>query len=166
MKGSSTHKKVVVETFDGERQRGYVNPRRFDRAEGLEMLDAGGQLHQLPWKKVKVAWFVRDWEQVPPRPQPLLFPRRPRREGLWVRLRFRDDEILEGMLVNDLLHQSEHGYLIVPPDRNEVQQKGFIPRKALAAMEVLSVIPNRGQHHRRRRTRALEPGRQPRLFSE
>ena len=161
---SSTHKKVVVETFEGQRLPGYVNPRQFDREDGLQMLDPAGEVQELKWKDVKVAWFVRDWPEAPARAEPLVFPRRPRLEGLWVRLRFRDEEILEGMLVNDLLHESEHGYLLAPPELNRVQQKAFIPKQALAAMEVLSVIPNRGEHHRRRRP-ALEPGRQPRLFN-
>ena len=62
----STHKKVIVETFDGKHLRGYVNPRNFDREEGLELLDPGGQHQQLAWKTVKIAWFVRDWEETLP----------------------------------------------------------------------------------------------------
>ena len=68
------------------------------------------------------------------------------------------------MLVNDLLHLSRHGYLITPPDLNGSHQKAFVPRAALASMEVLSVIPNRGEHHRRRRRGAPDPERQARLF--
>lgn len=166
VKSSSTHKKVVVETFEGQRLCGYVNPREFDREEGLQLLDAAGQLQQVPWKTVKVAWFVRAWEEEPARPDRTVFLRRPRLEGLWIRLRFRDNEILEGMLVNDLLHLSPHGYLVSPPDLNGSHQKAFVPRAALAAMEVLSVIPNRGEHHRRRHRPEVEPGRQARLFAE
>lgn len=164
---SSTHKKVVVETFAGERLLGYVNPRQFDREAGLELLDAAGQLQQLPWKSVKVAWFVRDWQEPLARTDRTVFLRRPRLEGLWIRLRFRDQEILDGLLPNDLLRLSEHGYLITPPDFNGSDQKAFVPRAALASMEVLSVIPNRGEHRpRRRRSPAPEPARQPRLFND
>lgn len=166
VKPSSTHKKVVVETFEQERLRGYVNPRHFDRDQGLELLEPGGELRQLPWKSVKVAWFVRDWEEEPARPDRTVFLRRPRLEGLWVRLHFRDNEVLEGMLINDLLHLSPHGYLITPPDLNDSHQKAFVPRAALTAIEVLAVNPNRGEHHRTRRRPAPEPGRQARLFAE
>ncbi len=166
VKESSTHKKVVVETFAGERRAGYVNPRQFDRESGLELLEAGGQVEEIPWKNVKIAWFVRDWDEQPARPDRTFFLRRPRLEGLWIRLRFRDEEVLEGMLVNDLLHLSPHGYLITPPDLNGSHQKAFVPRAALAAMEVLSVIPNRGEHRPRRRALAPEPGRQRGLFPE
>lgn len=160
----STHKKIVVETFDNRSLRGYLNPRRFDRPEGFEFLDPGGQRQQLAWNEVKIAWYVRDWEDPPPRPERLVFLRRPRLEGLWIRLRFRDQEVMEGLVVNDLLLSSEQGYVITPPDLNGQAQKAFVPRAALAAFEVLAVIPNRGAHMRRRRP--PEPGRQRPLFAE
>jgi hypothetical protein len=165
-KTSSTHKKVVVETFEGQRLPGYVNPRHFDRDAGLQMLDPAGEVQELPWKDVKVAWFVRDWQDEPARPDRTAFLRRPRLEGLWVRLRFRDNETLEGVIVNDLLNSSPHGYLFTPPDLSGVHQKAFVPRAALTAMEVLAVIPTRGQHHPRRRPAVAEAIRQPGLFGE
>jgi hypothetical protein len=163
-KTSSTHKKVVVETFEGQRLPGYISPRQFDREGGLQMLDPAGEMQELAWKDVKVAWFVRDWEDEPARPDRTAFLRRPRLEGLWVRLRFRDNETLEGVIVNDLLNSSPHGYLFTPPDLTGVHQKAFVPRAALSAMEVLAVIPNRGQHHPRRRREVVEAARQPGLF--
>ena len=165
-KASSTHKKVVVETFDGRRVPGYVNPRQFDREEGFALLDPAGEMQQLAWKDVKVAWFVRDWEDEPARPDRTAFLRRPRLEGLWVRLRFRDNDTLEGVIVNDLLNSSPHGYLFTPPDLSGVHQKAFVPRAALSAMEVLAVIPTRGTHHPRRRREVVEAARQPGLFGE
>jgi len=166
VKASSTHKKVIVETFAGERLPGYVNLRHFDREEGLELLDPAGEVQRLAWKDVKVAWFVRDWEEQPARPNLNAFPRRPKMEGLWVRLKFRDNETLEGVIVNDLLHQSAYGYLFTPPDLNGSHQKAFVPRAALAALEVLAVTPNRGKHLPRRRKAEPEPSRQPGLFGE
>jgi hypothetical protein len=163
-KTSSTHKKVIVETFEGQRLPGYINPRQFDREDGLQMLDPAGEVQELKWKDVKVAWFVRDWEDEPARPDRTAFLRRPRLEGLWVRLRFRDNESLEGVIVNDLLNSSPYGYLFTPPDLTGVHQKAFVPRAALSAMEVLAVIPTRGQHHPRRRREVVEAARQPGLF--
>lgn len=163
---SSTHKKVLVETFDGQQVRGYVNPRHLDRAQGLELLDASGQRQELPWKKIKVAWFVRDWEENLAPPNRRVFPRRPRLEGLWVRLRFRDDEMLEGILVNDLLHLDPQGFLLTPPDLHDSHQKAFVPRTALAALEVLGVNPRRGEQPRRRRRAPPEAKQQPGLFTE
>lgn len=163
-KPSSTHKRVVVETFDGNRFHGYLNPRNFDRPDGLEMLDLTGQALNLSWSQVKLAWFVRDWD-VPPRPQQTTFSRRPRLEGLWVRLRFRDDEILEGILVNDLTQQSDHGFLLTPPDLDTTHQRVFVPRAALTSLEVVGVIRG-GEPRRRRRATPADEGRQPSLFNE
>ena len=166
VKASSTHKKVIVETFAGGRLPGYVNPRHFDSEEGLELLDPAGAVQQLAWKEIKVAWFVRDWDEAPARPDQNAFLRRPKLEGLWVRLKFRDNETLEGVIVNDLLHQSAHGYLFTPPDLNGTHQKAFVPRTALSALEVLAVTPNRGRHLPRRKRAGPEPDRQPGLFNE
>ena len=163
VKASSTHKKVVVERFSGEPVRGYLNPRTFDQPEGMELLTAEGQRTELPWKEIKIAWFVQEWDPSPARPERTMFLRRPRLEGLWIRLRFRDQEVLEGLVANDLLGHSAFGYLITPPDLNGNHQKAFIPRSALAAMEVLAVIPHRGQHRRRRPRGAPAPG-QTELF--
>ncbi|MFQ5695359.1 MAG: hypothetical protein ACE5HB_05170, partial [Terriglobia bacterium] len=82
-----------------------------------------------------------------------------------VRLRFRDEQALEGLLVNDLLHLSPHGFLITPPDLNG-HQKAFIPRAALSGIEVLAVVPSRGTRQRRQRRPRPEPERQPGLFNE
>lgn len=161
----STHKKVVVETLDGARHLGYLNVRNFERKEELELLDAEGQVQQLPWKDVKIAWFVQDWD-APVRPQQTVFQRRPRVQGLWIRLQFHDKEVLEGILVNDLARQGEHGFLLTPPDLSGSHQKAFVPRAALAALEVLAVIPGRGGERRRRRPRAPAPQAQRGLFEE
>jgi hypothetical protein len=123
-------------------------------------------VQQLAWKEIKVAWFVRDWDEPPARPNQNAFLRRPKLEGLWVRLKFRDNETLEGVIVNDLLHQSAHGYLFTPPDLNGSHQKAFVPRAALSALEVLAVTPNRGRHLPRRKRAEPEPSRQPGLFNE
>lgn len=165
IKTSSTHKKVVVETLDGARHLGYLNVRNFDRKEGLELLDARGQVQQFPWKDLKIAWFVQDWD-APVRPQQTLFQRRPRLQGLWVRLRFHDEEVLEGILVNDLTRQGEHGFLLTPPDLSGSHQKAFVPRAALAALEVLAVVPPRGEERRRRRPRGPAGEAQQQLFEE
>jgi hypothetical protein len=67
---------------------------------------------------------------------------------LWVRLKFKDGDILEGMMPNDLLQASSEGYLINPPDLRSNTQRMFVPRSALDSLTVLAVI---GATRRRRR---------------
>src|SRR5208283_1065940 len=69
-----------------------------------------------------------------------IFRSRPRLAGLWVRVTFKDKEVLEALLPNDLLETDPLGYLVTPPDVYSNNLRIFIPRTALIAMEVLGVI--------------------------
>ena len=153
---SSTRKKVIAETRKGEAIQGYVNLESLDSDDGLNLLDSDGQSHEIKWKSLKILWFVQDWEEDPTQPQKVTFQRRPRIEGLWIRLTFRDDSLLEGVLVNDLQQVNQQGYLLTPPSFNGNHTTAFVPRAALKSVKVLSVIgaPTR----RKSRRRAPIPG--------
>jgi len=76
------------------------------------------------------------------------FTSRPRTEGLWVRLKFKDTEIVEGLMPSDLSQQIGEGFLVIPPDLRSNTQRIFVPRTALESLTVLAVI---GGTHRKRR---------------
>jgi hypothetical protein len=57
-----------------------------------------------------------------------------------VRLRFKDSEVLEGMMPNDLSVNMPEGFLVNPPDLRSNTQRIFVPRTALDSLTVLSVI--------------------------
>ncbi len=56
------------------------------------------------------------------------FTSRPRVEGLWVRLRFRDNEMIEGMMPNDLLQEGGEGFSVIPPDAQLEYASEFLCR--------------------------------------
>ena len=85
---------------------------------------------------------------------------RPKLEGLWVRLRFRDGDNLEGVIPNDLLGFLDNGLQITPPDFNSNTDRIFVPRPALTELTVLGVVGIA-----RKKTTPVEAA-QPRLFSE
>jgi hypothetical protein len=60
--------------------------------------------------------------------------------GLWIRLELRDGEVMEGVMSNNLLQMETHGFTVIPPDPYSNQQRIFIPRIALRAVEVLGVV--------------------------
>ncbi len=156
----STHKKVVVRKMDRDSINGYVSAD-FIVDGKLEMLNTAGNVVSVELKDVKGVYFVRDFAD------PDLFTRktfttRPRTEGLWVRLKFRDNEVLEGMMPNDLTQVAAEGYLVNPPDTRANTQRIFVPRTALQSLTVLGVI---GGSTRRRRPTA-EDSRQVPMFSE
>jgi hypothetical protein len=81
---------------------------------------------------------------------------------LWVRLRFKDNEILEGLMPADLTQTTPEGFLISPPDQRSNTQRIFVPRSALESLTVLAVI---GATRRPRRG-PVEDQRQVPMFEE
>ncbi len=65
-----------------------------------------------------------------------MFQTRPKTPGLWVSLRFRDGEVLEGILPNNLLLLESAGFTVIPPDPVGNLQRIWVPRGSLAAVEV------------------------------
>lgn len=138
---SSTHKKVVVRKINRDNVPGYVGSS-FIRDDKLELLNTDGNVVLIDLADIKVIYFVRDFGDS----ETLIrktFTTRPRSEGLWVRLRFRDNEIMEGMMPNDLTQPTAAGFLINPPDMRSNTQRIFVPRMAIAELRVLAVIGSR-----------------------
>ena len=157
----STHKKVVVRKMDRDSINGYVSPANFVREDKLELLNTSGNVVAIDLKDIKIVYFVREFgdEESPSRKT---FTTRPRTEGLWVRLRFKDNEVLEGMMPNDLSLTTAEGFLINPPDLRSNTQRLFVPRSALESLTVLAVI---GATRRHRRGVPADAGQVP-LFGE
>lgn len=136
---SSTTKKALIRRFQRETLAGYLNPVTFLQPEGVELLSADGQVSVLPYQEVRTVSFVREFD-LPASEERQVFQTRPKMAGLWVRLRFRDGEIMEGILPNNLLQLEHHGFVVVPPDPFGNRQKVFVPRTALLGVEVLGVV--------------------------
>ena len=139
MAGSTT-KKVLVRRLAGVTIAGYVSPQTYLRADGVEVLTRDGQALTVPYQDIKAVYFVREFEVPEGAEEKKLFHSRPKLEGLWVRMRFRDDDLLDGIIPNDLLQPNDKGFTITPPDPYSNNQKIFVPRQALAELSVLGVI--------------------------
>jgi uncharacterized protein DUF6982 len=144
----STHKKVIVRKMDRDSISGYVAPTSFVRDGKLELLNTAGNVVGIDLKEIKGVYFVREFGDSEMLARKT-FTSRPRTEGLWVRLKFKDNEIVEGLMPNDLSQQLSEGFLINPPDLRSNTQRVFIPRTALDSLTVLAVIG--GTHRKRRR---------------
>jgi len=57
-----------------------------------------------------------------------------------VRLKFKDSDVIEGILPNDLTQNPAEGFLLNPPDLRSNTQRLFVPRDALTSVTVLAVI--------------------------
>ena len=126
--------------FDRETLAGFVNPQTYLTPDGLELLSTAGNIAILPYAEVKFVCFVRDFQQGEPGKDTRLFTSRPKHEGLWIRARFRDGDVMEGVLVNNLLQLESVGFTFIPPDPGYQNQRLFVPRVALSEINVLGVI--------------------------
>ncbi len=137
---ASTTKKVYVRRFDAVTVHGYASPQTYLRPDGIEVLDRSAQVLLIPYSEVKGVYFVREFQHNPEAKQKTVFATRPKQDGLWVRFTFRDGEILEAILPNNLLLVEEQGVTATPPDPNANAQKVFVPRAAVQELTVLGVI--------------------------
>jgi hypothetical protein len=148
---ASSRKKVVVRRFLPGLLWGYL-PASGLALSGeppmLDLLDLSGRIQPVPLADVKYAAYVRDFNTAdalsPERLTRKTFLARPRTEGLWLRLTFRDGEVLEGLAPLDLALADgwarDLGVHMIPPDIRGNTQRLFVPRLAIAAMEVLAVV--------------------------
>ena len=142
---------------------GYLNPAHLGHAETIDLLTQEGEHEEIRLAEVKCVHFVRDFQDSP-EPERKTFLSRPKLDGLWVKLRFRDDEVMEGIISNDLVGMMESGIQLTPPDLHGNSLRMFIPRTALIEMKVLGVV---GVARRvPRETRPAAEPRQEKLFGE
>ena len=158
---SSAHKKVIVRRFLGETLPGYlplssfVRSRTSEKDRVIDLLDLSGRVVSIPLSEIKHICYVRDFNlndsANPERLTRRTFLARPRTEGLWLRLIFRgqsspsaEPELFEGLaplditLLDDILNDA--GLFLIPPDIRSNTQRIYIPRAAIAELQLIAVI--------------------------
>jgi hypothetical protein len=158
---SPTRKKAVVLLLDLTAHKGYVNPADLPRTDTIDLLTADGEHQAVPADEIKAVYFVDDLNQTY-LPERKSFLSRPKLEGLWLRLTFRDGDSLEGIVVNELLEILDRGIQFVPPDLHGNCSRVYVPRSALTEVKVLGVV---GAAKRLARPAAVASA-QPKLFEE
>jgi hypothetical protein len=149
---ANAQKKVIVRCFNGAILPGYLPVGAFVRMEAampqLDLLDLGGRIVPVPLDDVKMISYVRDFNLTdttnPERLVRRTFLARPRTEGLWLRMTFRGGDLIEGLAPTDLTLLSnvleDCGLFLIPPDTRSNTQRLFVPRSALADLQLLAVI--------------------------
>ena len=159
---ASTLKKVIVEFLDRTSARGYLNPAILGSVEAIDLLTTDGEHRPIDLQAVRSVHFVREFvDSVILERKTFLS--RPKLDGLWVRLRFRDDDVMEGIVANELLDLLDKGVQLTPPDLHGNTLRLFIPRSALAEVKVLGVV---GVARRAPADSRVAAASQSKLFSE
>jgi len=167
----AAQKKVVVRQFKGGLSWGYLPASGFFDDGQVTLMQVDGRAKALDFKDIKTICYVRDFNvddtSDPERLGRRAFPARPRGEGLWLRLGFLDGDSLEGLssfdmaFVDSLLE--DRGLFLTPPDARTNAQRVFVPRAALASLEILGYIT---APSKRPSVRPAKDSGQPRLFAE
>ncbi|HSY37215.1 MAG TPA: hypothetical protein VK814_15790 [Acidobacteriaceae bacterium] len=175
-------KKVVLRSFSNELAWGYLPQSGFLRDGQITLMQPDGRLTPIPIKTLKRIAYVRDFnlddKLDPERIGRMTFPARPRGDGVWLRLIFRDNELLEGLTTLDLAFADtlldDRGLFLTPPDLHSNTLRLFVPRPALQSIEVLGFVtaPSRrlaahpAAPSGTKRKSQVTPDTQPSLFDE
>lgn len=145
---SSSRKKVIVRRITGETVPGYLPLASFVRNGMVDLLDLSGHVIPISHSDIKYICYVRDFNLSdtanPERLTRRTFLARPRTEGLWLRLTFRTEDLLEGLapidasLLDDLI--GDAGLQLIPPDIRSNTQRVYVPRTAITELQLLAVI--------------------------
>ncbi|MGA2752326.1 MAG: hypothetical protein ABSE53_01065 [Terracidiphilus sp.] len=164
---ASARKPVIVRKFSRDWFAGYAGAEFGQSKPEVEILDQAGKVVRVGWEQVKWMCYVRAFPAGPADqadPERLVrkrFSLRPRTAGLWMRLTLTDGDELEGLAANDRSLVEGSGLLLTPPDTRSNTQRIYVPRQAIQALEVLSLI---GAASRKRAEAPKPRGEQRDLF--
>jgi len=157
-----TRKKAVILLLDLTPLKGYINPANLPGTDSIDLLTPDGEHQAVAASEIKAVYFVDDLN-LSFEPERKSFLSRPKLEGLWLKLTFRDRDTLEGIVVNELLEILDRGIQFTPPDLHGNCSRVYVPRSALTEVKVLGVV---GAAKRLPRPAAAATSAQPKLFEE
>lgn len=141
---TSSRKKAVVRKFSRDWISGYLSAENFLSEDMLELLALDGKVTAIGVGQIKWVCFVRDFNSGEvANPERLLrktFAGRPRAEGLFVRIRLIDGDLIEGIAANDRSLLEAQGIFLTPPDTRSNTQRLWIPATSIEELEVVAVI--------------------------
>jgi hypothetical protein len=145
---ATSRKKAIARKLTQDWVAGYLPSSNFfhrgAQNGSIELLALDGKTLQLDATSLKWICYVRDFNSgEAANPERLLrktFTGRPRTEGLLLRIRLSDGDIIEGLAVNDASLVSGEGIFLTPPDVRSNTQRIWIPPTAISEFEVIALI--------------------------
>ena len=141
---SSSRKKAIFRKLSRDWLAGYLPAGDFLHNGQVEMLDLEGKVVALAAADLKWICYVRDFNSGdlnnPERLVRRTFAGRPRGEGLFVRVRLKDGDLVEGLASNDASLVTSDGLFLTPPDLRSNTQRIWIPQASVSSLEVVAVI--------------------------
>ena len=148
--GNRDDLKVVAHLADGSLVKGYL-----EQTQAFDPLAAGAIGSTLPPQialelpdgnkrvvdlgNAKALFFVKTLEGRTDYVEVKFFERNPQIEGLWIKIRFKDGEITEGIVHNSLPFVSDNGFFLRPPDPHSNNRVVFVMKSFLNDFRVLGI---------------------------
>ena len=140
--------KTVIHLLDGSLLKGFLDhsedefqeaAARSALAAHVDLRLASGERRHVDLSAAKALFLVKSFEGQPQYDEVKFFHDAPDIEGLWVRVRFLDREITEGIVHNSLPFFSNAGFFLKPPDPQSNNRMIYILKKSLAELQVLGI---------------------------
>lgn len=140
--------KTVIHLLDGSLIKGFLDrpEDEFQEAAGTSSLPAqielrlvSGETRLVDLSAAKALFLVKSFDGQPEHDEVKFFQDAPDIEGLWVRVRFTDKEITEGIVHNSLPFFLNPGFFLKPPDPQSNNRMIYVLKKSLAELQVLGI---------------------------
>ena len=120
-------------------------PRGLGESIGLKLLDSG-IVEYAPIINIKAVFLVKTFEGNSLH-NPLHFhTHTPAAKGLWIRIQFDDEEVMEGIVCNSATYVLEPSFTLIPTDPNSNNKLVYVSKNRLKSLEVLGLRnPPHGQ---------------------
>jgi hypothetical protein len=130
---------VIARARTGQLIPGYLEKGKLLTRGILKMTDANGEPVPIDIHKLKALFFVRDFTGNREYLEEKILAADPDRPGLRVRLRFEDNETLEGITENSLELLVNPGFFFWPGDARSNNRLIYVMKQALIGFSILGV---------------------------
>jgi len=117
-----------------------LNDARFDFRETffVRLLESD-EVTEISVKDVKAIFYVNSFDGDPDHKEIKFHTMAPIVHGIWMRLQFRDGEIMEGIVYNSIRYLVDPGFFLLPTDPDSNNKLVYVVKRWLADHRVLGV---------------------------
>lgn len=137
---SKEKRKVILRMLDGKILKGFLDEfPDWSEDKVLTITSLSEELIQVQKSEVKALFFVRRFGGNKDHAEVRFFDTHPKIDGLWIRVTFNDDEVLEGIVANSIEFFVQDGFYIKPPDPNTNNRVIYVLKSALKDLTILGI---------------------------
>lgn len=142
-------RKVIARKLTGQTIKGYLEAASdLASTKSIRIISLTGQVIRIPKVTLKALFFVRKFSGNKEYDEIKFFETQPKIDGLWVRLTFYDDELLEGLIANSSQFLLDDGFYLRPPDPQSNNRLVYVVKASLKGFSVLGVQYSKGNLRR------------------